>query len=617
MYFNRFADRLAVKLRGTRILAQITMAVAGLMVTAAAFAQPVDYSVDIDAPRQLDDLLRDNLDLVRWRGNARVDREQLVRLVRAAPEQARTLVETEGYYSAKVEAQLDDSGSQPVARVTVVPGEPVRVGDIDLELRGFAGAGADGKPFDPDVLRFGWSMPKGRVFRQAEWEAAKRNLLRQVMTTRYPRAQLAESSATVDPDTRTALLRVVVDSGPEVRFDGLKIEGLSRYPASIIENLNTINPGDEYNETVLQEFQGRLQDTGYFTGVEVLADMSGVLQDEVEQLDDAETAAPPKPVPASVVVPVLVRVTENKYKHVSVGLGFSTNTGYRSQLNYDDLDVFGLRMKSALTVESRRQTALADFFFPTTARGYSDSFGASIERNDLNGEITNAATVSARRAWGTPRLERSLTLEFTAERKTVAGDISTSSRSLPLMFNWTRRELDNLLVPTKGYVLNAQLGGAVLPILTDERFVRALVRGLYYRPLTPVSTMLLRAEFGALGSRSKEGVPSAYLFRAGGDQSVRGYGYQDLGVREGEAIVGGRYLVTGSAEYQYWFKPRWGAAVFVDAGNAADKLRDLKPEVGAGVGARWRSPVGPINVDAAYGLAAKEIRLHFSLGFTF
>ena len=112
-------------------------------------------------------------------------------------------------------------------------------------------------------------------------------------------------------------------------------------------------------------------------------------------------------------------------------------------------------------------------------------------------------------------------------------------------------------------------------------------------------------------------MPSSFLFRAGGDQSVRGYGYQQLGVQEGDAIVGGRYLLTAGAEYQYWFRPPWGVAVFYDAGNAGDKFSDLNPKSGYGVGARWRSPVGPINVDVAYGHAVKKARLHFSLGFTF
>lgn len=104
----------------------------------------------------------------------------------------------------------------------------------------------------------------------------------------------------------------------------------------------------------------------------------------------------------------------------------------------------------------------------------------------------------------------------------------------------------------------------------------------------------------------------------GGDQSVRGYGYQELGVKEGDATVGGRYMLTGSAEYQYWFKPKWAIAAFYDAGNSADTVKAaMTPKSGYGLGGRYKSPVGPINVDVAYGHAVHKFRLHFSLGFTF
>ncbi|MBW8898111.1 MAG: outer membrane protein assembly factor [Massilia sp.] len=602
-----------------RILAQIALTVFTLLPAGAALAQGVPYSVRIDAPSPLDELLENNLDLVRFRGNARLDLPQLQRLVKTTPEQVRTLVATEGYYSPRVTAGLDTSGAEAVARVIVDPGKPVLVGDVDLVLQGFEPLDPAAKPFDAKALRTSWALPVGAVFRQPDWEAAKRNLLRQVMQRRYPRAQLVESSATVDPDVYRALLRVVIDSGPEVHFGGLKIEGLKRYPPSIVANLNQIKPGDEYNEAVLQAFQARLQDTGYFSGVEVSADMSALLDDTIDTLKE-EQKAPAKPAPAPtgpVTTPVLVRVSENKQKNVSAGLGYSTNTGNRAQLTYDDLSVFGLRFKSNLLLETRRQTARGDFYYPTTPKGYNDSIGAGFERNDLEGEVTSVATIAARRAWGSPLLERSLTLELLTERRTVADQPGSRSTSLPLTYSITKCELDSLLSPNRGYVINGQLGGAVLPILTDERFIRATARGVAYKPLGVSGTLILRGEMGAVASKTKAGVPSTFLFRAGGDQSVRGYGYQQLGVPENGAIVPGRYLLTASAEYDYWFKPPWGVAVFYDAGNAADTIKDLKPKSGYGVGARWRSPVGPINVDVAYGHAVKKARLHFSLGFTF
>ncbi|QDG72636.1 autotransporter assembly complex protein TamA [Janthinobacterium tructae] len=602
-------------------------AVADSPATEAAPA-PLQYEVKVNAPGDLDELLEKNLDLERFRGNPRMDREQLQRLVRDTPEQAKNLIATAGYYTPVVTVRIDTTGAKPVVIVDVDPGEPVTIDKVELELRGFDPTPplAASEPFDTEALKRSWSLKSGSVFRQADWESAKRALLREVVQTRYPRAQLVDTQAVVDPETHKVSLLVVLDSGPELRFGELRIEGLKRYDASIIRNLDKIRPGDYYSESALQSFQARLQDTGYFASVEVSADMSSILGEQIEagqesQQAEAEGAsAGAKPVnrgPAP-LLPLVVRVTENKQQNVSAGLGFSTNTGNRAQLNYDNLNVWGTRFKSAITMETKKQAAHANFYFPTTERGYNDSAGASFERSDISNEITAVTTISAKRNWGGTNLERSLTFEFLSEDKTVVGLDQTRSKSLPLTYAITKRSLDSLLFPTRGYVINAQVGGALLPVLTDERFVRVAGKAVYYRPLGEKGELIVRGEMGALGSKEKRGVPAVYLFRAGGDQSVRGYGYQELGVKEGDATIGGRYMLTGSAEYQYWFKPKWAIAAFYDAGNAADTVKAaMTPKSGYGLGGRYKSPVGPINVDVAYGHAVQKYRLHFSLGFTF
>ena len=599
-------------------------AVADSPATEAAPA-PLQYEVKVNAPGDLDELLEKNLDLERFRGNPRMDREQLQRLVRDTPEQARNLIATAGYYTPVVTVRVDTTGAKPVVIVDVDPGQPVTVDKVELELRGFDPTPplAASEPFDTEALKRSWSLKSGSVFRQAEWESAKRALLREVVQTRYPRAQLVDTQAVVDPETHKVSLLVVLDSGPELRFGELRIEGLKRYDADIIRNLNKIRQGDYYSESALQSLQARLQDTGYFASVEVSADMSSILGEQIEagqESQQAEAAPDAKPVnrgPAP-LLPLVVRVTENKQQNVSAGLGFSTNTGNRAQLNYDNLNVWGTRFKSAITMETKKQAAHANFYFPTTERGYNDSAGASFERSDISNEITAVTTISAKRNWGGTNLERSLTFEFLSEDKTVVGLEQTRSKSLPLTYAITKRSLDSLLFPTKGYVINAQVGGALLPVLTDERFVRVAGKAVYYRPLGEKGELIVRGEMGALGSKEKRGVPAVYLFRAGGDQSVRGYGYQELGVKEGDATIGGRYMLTGSAEYQYWFKPKWAIAAFYDAGNAADTVKAaMTPKSGYGLGGRYKSPVGPINVDVAYGHAVQKYRLHFSLGFTF
>ena len=125
--------------------------------------------------------------------------------------------------------------------------------------------------------------------------------------------------------------------------------------------------------------------------------------------------------------------------------------------------------------------------------------------------------------------------------------------------------------------------------------------------------LTLRGELGKTVASSRDGIPQDFLFRAGGSQSVRGYGYRSLGVEDGGAIVGGRYLATMSAEYTRWRPDGFGYAAFVDAGNAVDEADEYRPLLGYGIGGRWKSPAGPLALDLAYGQDERRFRLHFAI----
>jgi translocation and assembly module TamA len=113
-------------------------------------------------------------------------------------------------------------------------------------------------------------------------------------------------------------------------------------------------------------------------------------------------------------------------------------------------------------------------------------------------------------------------------------------------------------------------------------------------------------------------VPEEYLFRIGGSNSVRGYGYQSLGIRNGTSVSGGRVMLAASAEYVHWFeKSNWGAAVFADDGDAADSWKDLSQKQGYGLGARYKTPAGPLALDLGYGRQDRRVRLDFSIAIAF
>ena len=130
----------------------------------------------------------------------------------------------------------------------------------------------------------------------------------------------------------------------------------------------------------------------------------------------------------------------------------------------------------------------------------------------------------------------------------------------------------------------------------------------------------MRVETDQVFTHHVIGVPETLLFRAGGDDSVRGYGYRTLGPSVNGVVTGGRTLLTGSAEIARPISPKYPSlwwAAFIDAGNAADRWSELNPALGYGVGLRWRSPVGPLRVDLAYGQEVHQFRVHLSIGIAF
>ena len=137
------------------------------------------------------------------------------------------------------------------------------------------------------------------------------------------------------------------------------------------------------------------------------------------------------------------------------------------------------------------------------------------------------------------------------------------------MFN----RLDDILAPRAGYLVKLQLGGATKLVLSDQNFARTTAKVQYLHPVGKIGTLLFRAEAGVVFAKSVEGIPTDYLFRTGGDTTVRGYAFDSLGVAQGTAVVGGRYLAVASAEYIHWLSKTWGVAVFYDAGNAADDAK--------------------------------------------
>jgi translocation and assembly module TamA len=565
----------------------------------ASDAQP-DFSYDImlQVPLAQRKLMEEHLDLYRWHGSERMNEAQLQRLVQLAPEQIREFLATEGFYSPRIEAGIEHQGGRWAVRLVIDPGEPVRVTSMELQVVGpFNDGSAESRAY-LEKMRAAWGLSPGAVFRHDDWESAKRKALKTLLLDRYPTASIANSRATVDPETRSVELLAILDSGPSFTFGKLEIKGLRRYPASLVERISPVVPGEPYSQAKLLDFQARLQDSPYFAGATISVDT-----------DPNQPAG----------VPVRVEISENQSRKLGFGIGMSTDTGMRGLVDYRDLSFLdhAWRLGGTLKLEQKRQSLGGELQFPLTDKGYRDSINTLLERTDIEGVLNQKLVMGAKRAFISGKTETAYGLRYVVEQQDIEGTPGTRSATLSPSYSWTRRNVDHLLYPTRGYLLNLQADAATRALLSDQDFLRGYGRAVYFYPFGKRDQLILRGELGVVAAPSRNGIPSDFLFRSGGDQTVRGYAYQSLGVREGSAVVGGRYLAVASAEYVRWLTPQWGAAVFVDGGNAADAMGELTPVYGYGAGARWKSPVGPLKLDIAYGQKTREMRLHFSVGFNF
>ena len=567
-------------------------------------------AVELIAPAPLDEFLRKHLDLPATLAD---DMARAV-LIRRARQEIADLLATEGYFSPAIELRPDPASG---LTIRITPGSQTKVTQVDIHFRGHLAGPDTALNGRREALRSAWALPPGSPFRSADWEDAKTALLAATAATDYASAHFVASRAEVDPEQASARLEVTLDSGPAWQFGKLAISGLKRYDAGLVEGMAPFSPGEPYRRESLLDFQSRLQNTPWFHSVAV------------------ETVAVEPQADGEASVPVQVTLAEVPAKRLGLGAGYSSNTGARGEVNFRHHDFLGNAwdFNSGLRLEQKRQTLFADLTLLPDERGYRLGFNSRIEHSNIQDLKISRQLLGVTRSRTAGRIETRLGLEWQREHSRAGDAEKESDQALLLDWRWTRRNVDDALDPRRGNVVEVRLGGASRSLLSDRDFLRTHLRAQQWWPVAgigPRDSFSLRGEVGLTAATTRDGIPQDYLFRAGGAQSVRGYAYQSLGVRDGRAVVGGRAMATASAEYTHWLKGEagksvgpWGVAAFVDVGNAADEWRKLVDSLGVGVGmgVRWKSPAGPLALDLARGRARDrheaQWQVHFSLMVAF
>jgi translocation and assembly module TamA len=279
----------------------------------------------------------------------------------------------------------------------------------------------------------------------------------------------------------------------------------------------------------------------------------------------------------------------------------------------------------------------------------SEDAGLDADQGDKTRIINNTIGLSLprpRRLWGGLDLQESLSVTYLTENydlfEMLFGDLTdflqgqieialgddrdtmrAEYQGLVLGADWIYRTMDDPMNARRGDYLRLSLKGSHSALGSNFSFAQAHLRSAMIRPIGD-GRLILRGEAAytqvetkrieALGNVVANQMPELYEFRAGGDRSVRGYKYEEL--LPSNSFTGGKHLLVGSVEYEHTIIPDWSAAVFVDAGTAFNDFADIEPGIGVGVGARWRSPVGPVRLDLAVPMTDSDsaFRIHITIG---
>ncbi len=502
----------------------------------------------------------------------------------------RQALEPFGYYAVRVESHLEQSGEDWIAHFFVVPGEPLRFATVEMRLRG---AGAQ----DATLLKLikKSELKPGVVARHSVYETAKSRLQKQAFENGYLDAQYTVHELRIDTVAQTAAAILELDTGSQFYFGpiGFNYVGLDD---DLLRRYVDFKAGEPFSNRRLLELQRALEDSDYFEQVDVEASREQAVGN---------------------AVPINVELTARKRHKYTAGLGFGTDTGARGLLGWEHrrINRFGHRMKAEIRASQIGQDLTLNYSLPLkNPRTDRLDFTAAVQEEDTDTVESSLQKIAVGRIVKRGLWRETLSLSYERESYEVGLTDETTSLLIPGI-SYAQVRADNRLIAGYGRRLQYDLRGAAEPLLSDTSFVQAEVQAKWIRSIGKSGRWIGRLEGGTTWVDDFELLPVSARFFAGGDQSVRGYGFQELGPLDASGeVVGGKHTVLASLEYEQRLFGNWGVAVFVDSGGAFNAFAE-GIETGAGIGLRWASPIGMVRVDVAAAVSQDNaLRLHFTLG---
>ncbi len=570
-----------------------------LVATAPAFAAHLELQIDgVEGPLRDAAVAAAGLQEYASRD---VTSAQAHRLYDRAPKQIAAALEPYGYYNATADGELKEGPTGYIAVIHVHLGEPTVVTDYAVVVPDVA---RDEKIVRKALATF--YPKKGDRIDHAAYEKSKAAVQAALLSTGYLDAKLTTKSVEVSRSDNRASLHLTWDVGTRYRYGETTFEG-SQFYDGFLERYIPWHQGDFYSQDDLLRLQQQLIDADYFAVVEV--------QPEPDKAHDG-------------IVPIHVTLGPAKRNVYTAGVFLDTDIGFgvRGGLQRRWLNDRGHKLKVEVQVAQKLKTASVVYSIPLPGpNNRSYNFGAAYlnENTDTTVSHTESLVANETRQWMgfTRTLGLHLltgTFDILDPRGNKALEEHGTTTLLYPELVLERKRADDPLFVRDGYSLTVTArGGPQLISATDFAQIRA--DGKYIRGIGKNQRVIFRASLGATQVGDFDKLPPELRFFGGGDRSIRGYSYQTIGPQNANGLViGGRDLIVGSAEYEYYFTRNWGAAVFVDAGDAFTGFNTYKTHIGSGLGLRYRSPVGMIRVDLGTPINDPEgrsgIELHLTIG---
>jgi len=519
--------------------------------------------------------------------------------------EARSALEPYGYFSPEIHVTPPPGGSGELL-IEIVPGEPVRVRSENIAI---AGPGGEDPVLAAALAAF---VPKpGDVFDQVIYETSKARINRGLADRGYFDAEFGTHRVEVTRAEHAADVALGWTSGRRYALGAVRYEQLPKeiLDPSLLAKIITWEPGTPWEQAKLDELRESLARLDYFGGIDIAP--------ETEAAKDG-------------VMPVKITLTPAPRSIYTAGLSYgSTNgVGVRFGVERRYLNRKGHKALAEVDYAQRRKVATAQYRIPAFAwlEGWY-AIGTLFADEQTDYIDNRKADLFVSRSGEINQHWRVLAaLHLLRERWAYTAD-DDGDPNTPPVYDYASVyygeasgeyiNVDDRLAPRRGWGGNAVLRGGVSGNQSNTPFVQVYAQLRWFKGLGKDSRLLARGEVGHTFADEFNLLPPTLRFHAGGDRSIRGYGWREVGPRVGapghEFPVGARNVVTASLEYERYFNGPWGMAVFVDTGSAFDDKIDVR--TGVGVGLRWRSPMGPLRVDLARGLDHPDSPFQITLSF--